>query len=795
MADAKATGVALADPAIARAVGDQMSLTVRASATPEGVVDVETARLTSPSLDARYTGQLGREDAIGTMIVHVPDLTRFGDLASLRLRGILDLDATVQGLMSKAPVTATLDGKATRFGTGIGAIDGLAGGQLAMTGRARMLPNGGFGFQNMEIAGAHALARIDGNATAENVAIDAKLDLPDLRRADNRLTGQGALSAQLTGTLARPNATFKATLRDATALRRPIPQLDLDAAAMDLLGSLDVRSTLSGIIDGKTAKGAVRLLKRPEGGWLLDPLELLVGSANISGNLTLDAVDLATGRLSIDARNLDDLSPLILTPLAGDLRADVVFEATGGQQSMRLDAQGERLRIAGSGVDKLTAKASLSDLYGKPVINAAIAADRAVAAGETFSEIRLEATGTPAASDIVVSAKARGFDLGARGRLVPETPLRLDIASFTARRDRRQIALARPATLTFAAGGVTLRNVEISVDGGRITAEGSVGSVLDLRVAAKAVPLSAADILVPGTGLSGTLEGDARIGGTSAAPTGDWRIRVSQLSAAQARQLGAPLIDVTAQGRLAGSTTSVDGTINAGRGGTFRIQGQVPLSPTGGVDLTGRGRLDLSLANNFLSAQGRQVTGTASVDTRVTGTLKEPIVNGSLTLGGGSFRDALQGVRLDNIQGRIVAKGTDLTIERLTAQTRNSGTISASGRVSLDPAAGFPGDIRINGQRAELVSNDLVTAVADLALSLSGPLARDPRVSGQVRIVSMDVSVPDRLPATVRPIPGTKHVNPPPIVARRLAMEARARANSRPHARVQRDPRFGAQRT
>jgi len=40
------------------------------------------------------------------------------------------------------------------------------------------------------------------------------------------------------------------------------------------------------------------------------------------------------------------------------------------------------------------------------------------------------------------------------------------------------------------------------------------------------------------------------------------------------------------------------------------------------------------------------------------------------------------------------------------------------------------------------------------------------------------VTVPERLPATVRPIEGTRHVRPPPIVAARLAQEARARASA-----------------
>lgn len=778
-ADASAMGVAFADPALARAVGDQMTLTIRATASPDGVADVETARLTSSSIDARYSGRLGAEDAVGTLSVNAPDLSRFGDLASVRLRGALDLDAQVRGLMSKAAFVATIDAKATRFSTGLSAIDGLAGGQLTVNGVVRVLPRGGFGFDDLQLTGAHATARVDGNATSENVAVNAAIDIADLRRADRRLTGKAAMTAQVTGTLDRPDAAFHAELRDATALGRPIPRLAFDATAMNLLGPIDIRGTLSGIVDGKRATGALHLAKRTEGGWLLDPLELVVGSANIRGNLTLDAADLATGRLSVDARDLDDLSPLVLTPLSGDVRADLVFDATGGRQNVQLDAQGERMRIAGVSVDRLSAKASLADLYARPIINAELAADRAVIGGETFSQIRLGAKGTAAASDLVLTARARGFELDASGQLVPETPVRFDITAFTARRDRRQIALARPAAITFADGGVIVQRLELSVDGGTISADGRAGSTLDLRLAAKAVPLSAVDIIVPGTGLSGTLDGSAQIGGTANAPTGDWRIQISRLAAAQGQGLGAPPIAVTAQGRLSDGSTSVDGTINAGRAGTFRVNGRVPLNTAQTLDLSLQGRLDLSVANSFLSAEGRQVAGAAVIDMRITGAVAEPAVNGSVTVNGGSFRDALQGVRLDNIQGRFAARGTEVVIERLTAGTRNNGTISASGRVTLDPAAGFPGEIRIDGRRAELVSNDLMTIVADLALALSGPLAQDPRISGQVHIVSMDVTVPERLPATVRPISGTKHVQPPPIVAKRLAMEARARANAR----------------
>jgi len=329
-----------------------------------------------------------------------------------------------------------------------------------------------------------------------------------------------------------------------------------------------------------------------------------------------------------------------------------------------------------------------------------------------------------------------------------------------------------------ADGEVALRRFVIAVERGTIAIDGRAGSTLDLSVSAQAVPLSAADIFVPGMGLSGTLDASAQIRGTASAPTGEWRVRIARLVAAQTRNIGAPPIDVAAQGRLDNGATTVDGTVNAGRAGTLRVSGRVPLGATGALDLSAQGRLDLSIANSLLSAAGRQVTGNAAVDVRIGGTIAEPAVNGSLTLSGGSFRDLLQGIRFENIQGRLVARGADIAIERLSASTRNGGTVNANGRVRLDPAAGFPGDIRITGQRAELVSNEIVTTTASLDLALSGPLARDPRIGGIVRIVSMDVTVPERLPATIRPIDGTKHVNPPPIVAARLAQRARIQASA-----------------
>ncbi len=147
-------------------------------------------------------------------------------------------------------------------------------------------------------------------------------------------------------------------------------------------------------------------------------------------------------------------------------------------------------------------------------------------------------------------------------------------------------------------------------------------------------------------------------------------------------------------------------------------------------------------------------------------------------LTGGSFTDPLNGVRLTDIQGRVVGRGDTLVIERLTAATRNGGTLQVQGRVAVEPAAGFPGNLTIRADRAELVASPLMTLVSGLNLSLTGPLARTPRVAGQVDVVSLDVSVPDRLPATVQPSPASATSTP-----RRRCAPASTRGRSAPRRR------------
>ncbi|CAH1650513.1 conserved hypothetical protein [Hyphomicrobiales bacterium] len=771
--DGEASGIALADKALARAVGDKVTFTLRGTGQDDGTADFEALKLVLSGVELDYKGKLGQARVLGQLKAVLPDLARLSGLAERPLGGRAEVTADLDATPRLNNYTATLDGKAERLATGAATLDRLLAGNLTLAGRVNALA-GDYTVNGLRVAGQHAAFTADGSLGRQQSSLKLALGLPDLKRADPRLSGRGDVTAEITGPQNRLDATARIALANATALGRPVPRLAIDAVAKDLQGALSARVGLSGEVDSRPATGTIELARQADDGWNLSTLDLAVGSVKLNGALTLDPASRAAGRLKLAARNLDDLSALALTKLGGQLDADIVLAAPGGRQDLDLTARGSRLAGPSMSIDKLDATIGARDIYGRPMLDAAIAVDRAVAAGEVISAIRFDSKGAPDASAFTLSANARGFALKSAGRLVPGEPLKLELASFDARRDGRAITLANPASFSFPASGVEIANLALMIDKGRVTLDGRAGSALDLRFAARDVPLSAARIASPNLNLSGTLNAEAQIKGRPGELSGPWKLRIAQLVTPETRQAGLPPVEIAGEGALQGDATSVSASVNAGRGASLTLRGTAPLNATGALNLSAQGRVDAALANTTLGANGQRVTGSVALDMRASGTASAPHLSGNATLSNGSFTDALQGIRLDAVEARIAANGDNLTIERASARTPNGGTLSASGQVRIDPAAGFPGNLRIRGERAQLVSSGLVTAVAGMNLELSGPLAQRPRIGGRIDIASLEVSVPDRLPASLRPVDGIKHLNARGTAAARLAAARKA---------------------
>ncbi|GLK75691.1 hypothetical protein GCM10008171_09450 [Methylopila jiangsuensis] len=317
---------------------------------------------------------------------------------------------------------------------------------------------------------------------------------------------------------------------------------------------------------------------------------------------------------------------------------------------------------------------------------------------------------------------------------------------------------------------VTTTTLVTGAGGMRVSAVGSAplgAGDLDMTVELRSVPLALANGFSPGLGAQGTLQGDARVTGPISAPRGTYSLKVSSLSTMQTRSAGVPQAQIDSRGELQGQRVTTNTTVTGAGGLRVTAAGSAPLGQ-GNLDLAVNGRAPLAFLNDTLSVSGDRIDGAATFDVKVSGATSNPVVNGTARLDNASYSNRASGVQLRGIQALVVANGPNIEIRTLRATTRNGGSISGSGRVAVNPAAGFPGDIRITTQNAEVVGTDIVTAVVDSDLSLRGPLARRPVVSGRISTRSVEIQIPDRLPAQYTPLDGVRYRNAPARIQRQL---------------------------
>ena len=743
---------------------------IDATASVHGAPEAGGAAFRARTLDARAhaTGVVARLD-VALQAVAEDFAFKSGHFGRL--------DADIRTRFDGGPLAATVSATIEGPRSGVAALDGLLGKRVAITGVARTLADGGFGFENFSVAGENARADIDGAATKETATVVARLDIPQVKRADARVTGHASATAKLSGSLLKPDLAFEIALVDATALGRGVPRLALKGEAHDLLGDANATASLDGTIDGKTARGSARAARAGKG-FVIDGLDVAIGRATLKGAVTLDEAQLATGRLALSVPDLDDLSAMALQKLAGQFNADIALEASAGGQNVSVTASGAAIRAPQIALDRLSARIAGRDVLRRPALDGEASVENVRVGKETITRARVTAKPDGAGAALDVAVDARGFAILGRALLTPGERMRVDIASLSAQRGGQRLSLAGPAVVTTGAGRTDIKGLAVNIGGGRLDIDGSVGERLDIIAKARAIPLSVANMADASLALEGALNGEARIGGDMKAPTGDWKVTIAKLVSPQTKSNGLPAIDIAASGRLAGGRTSVDADVALGTNSRVKVGGSAPVDGAGALDVTIKGLVDAALANTALAANGQTLRGKANLDMRVTGSAAAPMFAGEITMADGAFADPLNGVNLDKINARVEARGRELNIASLGAATRNGGQISATGHVAIAPDQGMPGAIHVTARNAQLASTDTVSATADLDLDISGAMGSAPKVNGRVTIQTMDVTVPDRIPASLKPLPGTIHIDAKGFARQMLELERRQKAKA-----------------
>ncbi|MGI6247012.1 MAG: translocation/assembly module TamB domain-containing protein [Pseudochelatococcus sp.] len=774
--DGDIAGIAAPDAALTRMLGGTAKLTARASADRTLVAHVDAAHLALAPLSLRFSGIVDPGEIIGKVALEKADLAALRPFAGPDLAGSVRLDADVDVAFDMSRLSVMLDGAAEGLRTGVAQADGLTGGRLALSGGVTRAQDGGFGFKALKIDGAGVSLAADGSATQSNADVVATLTLPDLGKIDRQLQGRGEIAVTLTGNLDRLDGKAAVSVPQARAAGRPIEALKLDIVAGDLLGAVSGTLALGGAVDGRPARGAGRFSRAADGAARIDDLDIALGSVSVRGAVALDAAQLATGRLNIAAGNLADLSPLLLTELGGQVNLQADLSRANGGQNARIAGNIDRFAGFGASLRGARIEATGRDLLRQPVLDARIEIAEALAGGVSVPRAVITARGTGQATDVRVEGVAQGADVTAAARVTPGATTSVVVNQARLSRGNERIEVAPNARIDIAGGAVRISGLELRAGAGRLRVAGEAGERLDVNAAIRNFPLGVSELFAPGLGLAGTVSGEANVTGAAARPDGRYRLNVAGITLPAIADAGLRPLAITASGALGGGRVTTDATIRAQNDIALRVQGSAPLGE-GDLDLTVTGPVDLGIANTVLSASGQTLTGRANVDLRLRGTAAAPAVGGTVRVAGGQFVDPVQGLFFDNIQAVVTGSERELVLTSLSARTRNGGVVNGAGRVAVDPAAGFPGNITIRANRAQLVASEMVNMVSNLDLAITGPLAHSPRLAGAINVDNLQINIPNRFPLSLAPIV-VQHVHPPPRVRARIEREEAAAAQA-----------------
>ncbi|MFT8242643.1 translocation/assembly module TamB domain-containing protein [Roseomonas sp. BN140053] len=682
-------------------------------------------------LDLRLRARMGDAAALGDLL---PD-------------GIGWAGLEVEGTVSGTTAAPAVDARATLRGPRLpGPLPGLLGEAptLALRGDLNRI-------EHLELTGAGITATASGSFR-DPLDLSARLTLANTESLGQPVRGQLQAELRVAGTMANPSVQATVTSPVLEVQGRKLEQARLEAA-LSQVNPPTGRATLRGRLEGQPL--SLDAASALDGTTLrIETLTAALGPVALRGNGAFDtARTVFDGEATLEARDLAPLSSLAGTPLGGGLRLEARMAPDArGVQGLRANLRLNRLSAAGTPVDGT------------------------VQAEGTLAALNLQAQ--------VTAAEAR---LNTRARLALLGPeRRVELAALDVTRGQLGVRLTAPAAVVLGAdGGIRLPGLSLATrPGGSLRLAGQWGPErADLRATIASLPASIVNIFAPDPPLAGSISGDVRVAGTTAAPAVEGELRATGLRAQAPWAQGLPAANLTVNARTRGQAIEAQAELRAGTAVSATLAAQLPRGAAADAPLqaTLRGNADLGvLASPFLAAGANRATGRLSIDAQASGTVSAPRLSGGATLAGGSFRNLEYGIALRDIAARLRAEGDRVVLESLTARG-GQGTLSGQGQ--FQPfAAGQPVDLTVTARGLQPAASDLFTGVLDAGLRLDGGLGSGMRLSGQVEVQSATLGIPENLPGSVADLGEVRERGRGVTPARRNTRAAAARGNAAPPA-------------
>ena len=654
-------------------------------------------------------------DQSAELELRLPDVTPFAAFADQKVTGSATLKAHVahdsRATHLTADVNANIEG-------GSAAWAGLVRGSETRLQLAGALTDTKINVDKLQLNGrAITLAANGSVARSATQDLDLRLDvgLSDLTRlspavigtlkASGKVVGPSnslSTTADLTSTLSihgSPTGTVSASVRAQGLPKTPRGTVeahgDLDGAPLQLNVDLE-----------RGDRDVIHAIVR-HADWK---------SAHIEGDVTSGTdVSRARGAIKLRMDQLADLNRLLGSTLQGSVAGNVTLTPGAGKSRAQIDLEAHDIVTGG-----IKAGAKLAATGTMDALNVQLDAQSPAIGGEQASVTSMSVLNT--------------------------TGHELQLTGLEAKYHGQTVKLLGPTTISFA-DGLAIRQLKLGAQEAVLQVDGRISPELDLQASLKQLKPDLVNAFAPKLLASGTIQADAQIRGSMAAPTGKLHLEALDMRSANDVALGIPAADLRADAQLMANTASVNASLKAGSTSNLTLKGQAPLAADGALDLKLTGQLDAGLFNPLMEASGKHVAGALTIDTTVTGAAATPEIGGTVRLANGSVRDYTQGINLTDITGEFAGSHGTLQVEKLTARAA-PGNVSITGTIGiLQPH--IPVDLKLTAKDAQPIASNIITANVDAEMQVKGTAREKLDVTGKVRVNRANIEVPSGFPPDV----------------------------------------------
>ena len=616
-------------------------------------------------------------------------LTSFDDIAIEALAlatGALDLSANGSVSPQTAGFDLSFDLDAQSPDTGFPIATNLLQGAVEASGRALRDPETQtLLLDDVSLRSDILSVALSGQGNAQTIDVDAEIALSDLSALSPQAEGALSLTANVSGPRTAPlldlDATGDGVVLAGQAFARP--RLTVDATLDPQAPAGDLAFT--GTLGEEDVDVTARVETGEDGVRRLTDLDARIGTASLTGELTLPTDGAPTGTLALDAPDLSEIGPLVLTELAGSVSADI---ALGADETATLALEGEGIEAAGATIGTVTADLTVETWLSQPTPEGDAAIRDLLVGGLVVPRLDIAARQTAEdAFAATLEAEAEGLDLAAEANvLFQEEGTRIELSSLSIDGRGLDTELAGPAALVLGQDATRIERAVLSLDGGEVALEGLLAPRFDLALDISDVSLAIADGFAPDLALEGTVNGAARVTGASSDPEATFQLVVSDATAAPLQAQNAPPVTLDASGRYA--------------------NGLVELA----ADLLAADGTPISFTNETLSVDALRARVTLAGEP-ATADWTAAVTADALEAAG--VRAANVDLALDG-QGLAISPDTPLLLDLAGSAALSGDPLPPvlTGVLDLDAAASIPALDNILVQRARVSVGDTALAVA-----------------------------------------------------------------------------------